>query len=293
MMNVEHALLAARIQLDLGRYTEAGEIMPVIHRAVGKRQDLKFEADLLQMKLALRLNQYPLVWEIAGILDDKSIDKKIRVEGELLYNTALRDILDKEKLSESVVRLRNYLTESDGETSGKIYRSLARSLAKLGHAGEALDMAGAALSTANEKALIRDIGNAQLALGEALRYADSYEPAVAAYQEAITLAEGISNRDCLLWSILGLICLNLENGKLAQSATGLAKINSLLDEPGYTHPLERAHAVFLGAIATYFATNSRSSLEGCTHLYAALQINWPQHFLNNLVESGKLGHVPI
>ena len=66
---IQHALQAARLQLDLGRYAAVQEPLRVVELQEPDGTPLRNAADLLRMKLALRLNRYPLVWALSDKLD--------------------------------------------------------------------------------------------------------------------------------------------------------------------------------------------------------------------------------
>jgi tetratricopeptide (TPR) repeat protein len=279
----QHALLAARTRLDLGRYREVDEPLAIAERAA--RDDAsKLQVLLVRMKLALRRNSYSALSAIAHELNQKPTDDiAIRLESALLQNGAYRDLMDLENLrasTELLVKLRNV---ADQDQRNSIDRALARSLAKLGDMDTALTYARTALESAPSLGSIRALGNSHLAMAEVLRYRREFPSAILRYQEAASIARASGNRDSLLWSLLGETAAQLEAGKLDRAAERLQEVDALLKEPGYEHPLEAAHSQLLHLLS------SRSSAAGddVVATYARLQIHWPKQFL--LAKSS--GHV--
>src|SRR5690606_34086096 len=120
-----------------------------------------------------------------------------------LVNTALRDLMDEVGIRASIERLQGVADKVGDTDRAAVNRSLARSYSKIGETHEALRLAKDALELADAKGDVRSIGNAHLALGEALRHAGHELDALDHYQVAIDFAGASGNRDSELWSRLG------------------------------------------------------------------------------------------
>lgn len=130
-------------------------------------------------------------------------------------------------------------------------------------------------------------------VAEAYRYSRDYDQSRGAYIQAISIAGIISNRDCLLWSKLGLTCLHIEHGKFPEAKAELSDLNRILEEPGYEHPIETAHAQFIGLILSFLSTAEYIENAALIQKYESLGIEWPKHFMRNLASSGELHSIPI
>lgn len=290
---IEHALIAAQTRLDLGRYQEAHEALRTAEVGATDQRQL-ITADLIRLKLALRQNSYPAVWSLSEKLRrEAGEDLSLQLEREMVVNTAMRDLMALEELRGSIKRLEEYSTHLQGPILGGVQRSLARSLAKLDRGVEAIDVAREAIRSAETIGDVRAIGNAQLALGEALRYAGHPAQARESYRLGRQLAQGAGNRDGWIWCLLGEAVSHLQEGNLPSARTVVADAGRLVDEPGYQHPLERAHVQMVVAIADLLE-GCPSDLEGVDRAYTALGVDWPKTYLERVAETRTLEKaVPI
>lgn len=285
---IEHALQAARLQLDLGRYAAAQEPLRAVELKEPDGTPLRNEADLLRMKLALRLNHYPLVWMLSDKLATKAPDAPgVQLERELLVNTALRDIMDEAGILASIERLQAIVDNVSNAARASINRSLARSYAKVGENGKALRLANDALELANAEGDLRAIGNAHLALGEALRHAGQEVGALAHYRDAADLGSAIGNRDSELWSWMGEAATHLQLGDLNSARAALAAAAALANDPGFEHPLETAHVALISALTEILAGNTVDQ-GNVFALYHRLRIAWPEAYFQETQSRGAL-----
>jgi tetratricopeptide (TPR) repeat protein len=285
----QQILVAARTRLELGRYAEATEPLDRAD-ATAKDSAGRIEVLLLRMKLALRQNVYEALWKVAGKLEEEAgLTTDAQMESELILNVAYRDLMDVEGIrrsSEHLVQLRDQVSARKQNSAD---RALARSLAKLGENEAALARAHAAVDAKAHSDSVRGIGNAQLALGEVLRYRREFEPAVVAYETAANIGRATSNRDSELLSLLGKAAAQIEGGESAPGLKSLDEVSALLKEPGYRHPLEAAHARLLAKLA-----GSTLSADDVLLPYEAFGISWPNGYLHSFLRSGQLsGPIPI
>ncbi|SFR79846.1 hypothetical protein SAMN05192580_0475 [Sphingomonas jatrophae] len=291
---IEHALQAARLQLDLGRYAAVHEPLRAVELQASAGTPLRNAADLLRMKLALRLNRYGLVWSLSDkLIRQAPSAADVQLERELILNTALRDVMDEDGVRASTERLRTLLAHADEAGQAAIYRSLARSLAKTGDVAEAVRLASEGLEMANAQGDARSIGNAHLALGEALRHARDEHTALAHYHQAIDFGSATGNRDSELWSWLGEASAHLQSGDIAQAETSLRVARSLVEDPTFEHPLETAHVALIGALADVLSGNVVDD-DAVLGRYRRLGIGWPESYLRETRDKGSLPHaLPI
>ena len=178
----------------------------------------------------------------------------------------------------SIERLREFSKGAGEADRAAINRSLARSLAKIGEADEALRLASEALVQAEAKGDVRAIGNAHLALGEAMRHAGKASDALAHYRDAIDFGSASGNRDSELWSRMGEVAALLQEGELGPAGIALAAAAALANEPGFEHPLESAHVALLCALIAVLAGNAADK-DAVLALYRRLGISWPEEYL--------------
>lgn len=285
---IEHALQAAQLQLDLGRYAAVQEPLRAVELKEPDGTPLRNAADLLRMKLSLRLNRYPLVWSLSKKLANKaSGDPGVQLERELLVNTALRDLMDEAEIRASIERLQRFAENADASDRAAINRSLARSFAKIGETDEALRLANEALELADAQGDVRVIGNAHLALGEALRHAEQEVGALDHYRTAIDFGSASGNRDSELWSRMGEAATHLQLGDFQQARGSLAAATALAIEPGFEHPLETAHVSLIGAITEVLAGSAIDQSDVLAR-YRRLGISWPEAYLQETQSRGTL-----
>ncbi len=291
---IEHALQAARLQLDLGRYAAVQEPLRAVELKEADGTPLRNAADLLRMKLALRLNSYPLVWALSNKLAKKaSHDPAIQLERELLVNTALRDLMDRKGILASIERLQGVAEKASDTDRAAIDRSLARSYSKIGEPDAALRLAKRALELAEAEGDVRAIGNAHLAFGEALRHAGHERDALSHYQVAIDFAGASGNRDSELWARMGEASTHLQMGDFGLTRASLAAASALVSDPEFEHPLETAHVALIGALAEILIGNS---VDHGTVLapYRRLCIGWPEAYIQETQSRGALPHaIPL
>lgn len=291
---IEHALAAARLQLDLGHYAGAQEPLRAVEISAPDGSPLRIAADLLRMKLALRQNCYAVVWALSDKLKQVAPgDSQVQLERELIVNTALRDFADPAQISASIARLSAFVEQGDNGAKSAVNRSLARSLAKVGKAEEAIRLASEALELAKSQGDVRAIGNAHLAVGEALRHAHREGEAIGHYRQAIDHGKGTGNRDSEIWSWLGEACAHLQVGDLAAARRSIEQGEALTHDPGYEHPLETAHVGLLNALAD-LVSNGCIDLAPVLEPYNRMGIEWPRHYLDDVGSQGRLPRaIPI
>jgi tetratricopeptide (TPR) repeat protein len=291
---IEHALAAARLQLDLGHYAGAQEPLRAVEIATPDGSPLRIAADLLRMKLALRQNCYAVVWSLSDKLAKIAQgDLQVQLERELIVNTALRDFADSSRISDSIARLSVFAAQGDDGARSAVNRSLARSLAKVGKAEDAIRLARESLELAELLGDARAIGNAHLAVGEALRHAYREGDAIAHYRQAIDHGRGTGNRDSEIWSWLGEACAYLQAGDLAAARRSTEQAAKLTHDPGYQHPLESAHVGLVNALADLLSKASRD-VEPVLEPYERLGIEWPRRYLDEVRSQERLPRaVPI
>ncbi len=290
----DHALSAARLNLELGRYSDAFEPLRVVERRARTRPDVLLEAHLLRMRLALRLNEYVLLWELSDkIAEEAPNNVGAQFERERILNTALRDHGDTERLSASINRLLSLEKQLPKGGGSAFHRALSRSLLKVGDIEGALDSSKKGLELANEEEDIRAIGNASLALAEALRYAQEERQSVEHYLTGIEIGRDIGNRDSELWCWLGLACAHLQIGERDKVESALDVARDLTTDPGFKHPLETAHVGLIQALASMLS-KSPVNLQDVLQPYADLGIGWPEQFLSETQGKGELPRaIPI
>lgn len=285
---MEHALIAAQTRVDLGRYDEAQEALRSIELHRAPDGVWAGAVDLLRMKLALRMNSYSLVWRLSDKLLASAPDEaELQLERELIVNTAVRDHLDVDRMEASIDRLTAIRPDVDKLGQRKIDRSLARTLAKLGRSAAALDAANAAIESANEDDDLRGLGNAHLAMAEALRHGGHPEDAREHYRIGAEIGRGVGNRDSLLWCLLGDASALVQTGATAPALAVISDIVRLMDEPGYEHPIERAHAGLIAAAATLI-DGGQVDIGEVMSPFERLGIGWPRAILDPLAATRKL-----
>ncbi|WPZ03075.1 hypothetical protein T8S45_09495 [Blastomonas marina] len=291
---IDHALSAARLNLELGRYTDVLEPLEAVERHADRRSDLSLEAKLLRMRLALRLNEYELLSSLSDeIAEEAPANAVMQFERERIINTALRDHGDYEHLPASIDRLVSLAQRLPNEGGSKLHRALSRSLAKIGEVEHALESAQQAVQFAHDENDMRAIGNANLAYAEALRYAGEERQAVEYYRSGIDIGRDIGNRDSELWSWLGLACAYLQIEEYGECQNALKAAHHLTAEPGFDHPIETAHVGLIEAL-TKILSKSSTDLEGVLKPYALLGISWPEKFVSETQREGRLpSSIPI
>ncbi|MEQ1515434.1 MAG: tetratricopeptide repeat protein [Usitatibacteraceae bacterium] len=278
---IEHALLAAKTRLDLGRYQEAQEALSYLD--LHAEDQLRVQADLLRLKLALRQNTYEAVWIISERIEKEAADDvSAQLDREMVVNTALRDLCDYQRIRLSVSAIQGALESTPPELQGRLSRSIARSLAKLGDVEGALDAANEAISVAVKQGDVREIGNAQLALGEAHRYAGRLTEAITAYRVGEDMARSSGNRDSQIWCVLGQACAHLQQQDAKRAQIALDVTERLVYEPGFEHPLETAHLKLLRSIAGVIE-GAEVVAEDALIPYERLGIEWPKPFLQQVI----------
>lgn len=291
---IEHALKAARLQLDLGRYADVQEPLHAVELNAPDGSPLRIEADLLRMKLSLRLNAYSVVWSLSEKLAATApSDQNVQLERELIVNTALRDLVDNPRIRESIDRLRNLIDHASEGARASINRSLARSLAKVGEIDESIALAEEGLNLAQAQGDARVIGNAHLAMGEALRHAGQEDVALGHYRRAIDFGKATGNRDSEIWSRLGQACAHLQLKDLPQARDSIEEAARLTNDPGFEHPLEAAHVGLISALIDILEGQPVENGEVLPS-YRSLGIEWPADYLDVARSSRSLpGAVPI
>jgi tetratricopeptide (TPR) repeat protein len=285
---IEHALAAARLQLDLGQYARAQEPLHAVEIATPDGSPLRIAADLLRMKLALRQNCYAVVWTLSDKLEKMAQgDPQVQLERELIVNTALRDFAEPSQIADSIVRLSAYLDQGDDSARSEVNRSLARSFAKVGKTADAIRLAEEGLKLARSQGEARAIGNAHLAVGEALRHAHREGEAIEYYRQAIDHGKGTGNRDSEIWSWLGEACVYLQTGDFAAARRSAEQAAKLTHEAGYEHPLEAAHVALIDALANLLS-NASIDMELVLEPYERLGIEWPRRYLDDVRSQGQL-----
>jgi tetratricopeptide (TPR) repeat protein len=285
------ALIAARTRLELGRYRDVDEPLAQAEMAAGDDAMAKIQILLLRMKLALRRNAYPVLRSLAAQLQRQgAANREAQIEGELILNSAYRDLLDMDALRASSEQLVALRPTSTAAHQNAIDRALARSFAKLGDVDRALDHAENAVATSRDLDSIRTVGNAKLALAEVRRYRREFDQAIVAYRGAAAFARASGNRDSQLWSLLGEAAAHIEANTREKASEPLDEVRALLAEPGYTHPLETAHASLLRALADLETLTE----DQIAKLYSPFQMGWPVKHLEAFRTSGKVnGPTPL
>jgi hypothetical protein len=279
---LRHALLAANTRLDLGRYNEVDEPLTFAERSAETGSAEAEQVLLLRLKLALRRNLYAALWPLAGKLHaTKSLET--RIEGALIVNSALRDMMDYDGLRESIDGLRGLRSVGSPKAQNGIDRALARSLAKIGALDEAHAYAAAAVRTSTELDSLRDVGNSHLALAEVERYRRAHYTALVEYREANAIARAIGNRDSLIWSLLGEIATHAQAQTCDRATAPLSELDVLMAEPGYEHPLEAAHLALLRCLLGLGPTAAEVVAK-----YGLLGIQWPKRYIETFDGSGAL-----
>lgn len=281
---LQNAILAAETRLLLGKYDEVDEPLAYAELSAGNTHTTKVRVLLIRMKLSLRRNAFGAVRELATTLRGLAADDvAAQAEGELIVNTALRDLHDLEALAESCVLLMEVYDASSAGVKNSIDRALARSFARLGDLDAALTHAETALRASRELDSIRAIGNSHLALAEVRRYRRQFIDSLAEYRAAADIARGISNRDSLLWSLLGQAALAIDGTMPELIPAVLGELESLLAEPGFIHPLETAHAALLRAFTRPQQNDSAELIAA----YRSMSIAWPAEYLQSFRRVGK------
>ncbi len=291
---IDHAIMAAQIRLDVGKYRDASESLQMVARFPERSQLQETQADLVRLKLALRQNAYPLVWTISTKLENEAgHDAVVQLSRELVVNTAYRDLYRQSDISDSVARIVDYAQQVPESERAKAGRSVARSLAKLGRIDEALSAAETSLAFAKQSGDVREIANAELAMAESLRYGGRLEEAVACYRDAEALARGSGNRDCEIWCILGRACAHLQAGDLLDAQDALKTATSVIHAPGFEHPLESAHLAMLRLILSSLHGNAIDPADAL-RAYKSFGVQWPAAFIREVESSRRVADpIPI
>jgi tetratricopeptide (TPR) repeat protein len=275
---IANSLLAAQTRLEIGRYHDAQESLRLVELQ-GPKGGQAVAADLLRLKLALRQNAYSIVWTIADKLQGAGPSEfDAELERELVLNAALRDLNDRGAIERSVGVLNELLKGASRSGRGKIERSLARSYAKLGKNSEAVAAARNSLAIAEADEDLRSIGNARLALAEALRYGGSTSEAIESYRLGAEIGRGTGNRDSEIWCLLGMACAYVEGGDPESAALTSETLQRILFEPGFEHPLEAAHLDLIRAVLSILA-GEPCDVTRVLAAYEALGVGWPKEYL--------------
>ncbi|MDP1617237.1 ATP-binding protein [Phenylobacterium sp.] len=281
---LQHALLAARTRLDLGRYSEVDEPLTMASRQASTADD-KRQVALLQMKLALRRNAYQALWAFAKELEALATDDPgAMASGQQILNVAYRDLMDYGGINQTTAYLLAARGKLTPEAQMSLDRNLARALAKLGRHQEAAEFAEAAFEASQKIGSVRDVGNAHLARAEAARYRHDFDVAISSYKIAEELARATGNRDSQIWALLGEAAAYIEARKTEEANQPLEHVSALLVEPGYHHPLETAHA----ALLKLFAGVDKAEAEPVLSAYRTLGIDWPSDYVTNFLQSGSV-----
>jgi tetratricopeptide (TPR) repeat protein len=280
----QHALVSARTNLDLGRYSAVDEPLTAAERFAASNPAEMVQVVLLRMKLALRRNAYAVLFALfEQVLVLTSDDAISRIEAEIMLNAAWRDTNDLPKLQESVKRISLSCDSHPPSLQCSIDRALARSLVKLGSYDEAMLRAYSALSLSKASPYVRDIGTAHFACAEVRRYRKEFPAAVEHYEAAAGIGRATGNRDLLLWSLLGEAAAHVEARGVDRAVSPLGEVAALLNEPGYEHPLERAHESLLRLLS-----DGNVEKAVIVRSYAALKIYWPADFIAAVERTGEV-----
>lgn len=243
---------------------------------------------LTRGRLLLRLDRFNDAWHTLRQARKRYMDLD---EGEGVIHcdkeeiTLLRDL---GHYTEAVHRSYDLISRAEAQVQssnllGSCYRALARSLAFTGPLEAALDSGRRALELALDSGSTINVGNANLALGEAYRLGRAPSDAVAFYETAAEIGLTVGNRDSYMWSILGLSDCHFLLDHLSLARKLLAPIGEILRSRPAQYPLEYLHWR-LSELAISFVENADIE-EECANIvteYGRLGVSWPNQYFSNL-----------
>ncbi|MFH4039650.1 hypothetical protein WAI72_18660, partial [Acinetobacter baumannii] len=195
----------AKAMIGVGKYPAAIEFVDQADASISAKE-LVLKSNQVRLKALLRLNRYSEAQTIAAqVLKLLPKDAPVEyIETLRILNTIYRDLGDAPNATSTAKELKKTSKRIDlnDRVASRVWRSLARTYA-IFRPNRSVRAAKNALRFAERSGVLRDVGNAYLAVGEARRHTGEFKKAVKAYENAIDRALALGNVDSLLWSALG------------------------------------------------------------------------------------------
>lgn len=291
-----HLLDRAKALIGAGKYLSAIELVDQAD-ASGSSTGPTIESNQTRLKALLRLNRYPEARTIAEHIL-KLLKNEVSteyVEALRVLNTVYRDLGDRENATSSAKKLKRIVSDvslSDKEAS-RIWRSVARTYA-IFRPEKSVKAAKEALRLADRSGVLREVGNAYLALGEARRHSRRFAAAIEAYEEAARIALALGNVDSLLWSILGVSDAQMMSGEIDAARVSIGRLEPFFSDAGRRHPLEAMHwQLSQVELSSLIGEPSTDSAVRLVDGYEALGIKWPRQYVKDVLQVGKVQPKPI
>ena len=249
-------LIKGRLLLRLDRYSEARSTL---------RQAREFYAELN--------SPYGIIQA------DKEEITVLRDLGH--YSEAVQKSFDLVRRAESQAESKDLL--------GSCYRALARSLAFTGPKEDAITAGEHALELAVASGSTTNVGNANLALGEAHRLGGAPTDAVTFYNVAAQIGLAIGNRDSYMWAILGMSDCHFLLHDLNTARQVLVPIGEILRSRPDQHPLEYLHwRLSELTISLIEGADVRDEFSQIVAKYGNLGVVWPEEYFSTLTSGASL-----
>ena len=286
----------AKAMIGVGKYPAAIDFIDQADANISAKE-LVLRSNQIRLKAMLRLNRYAEAQTIADqVLRLLPKDADIQyIETLRILNTIHRDLGDAENAistAKELKKLYNTSTLADREAS-RVWRSLARTYA-IFRPKKSVRAAKESLRLAKRSGILRDLGNAYLAVGEARRHTGRFKKAEEAYEKAIQSALALGNVDSLLWSVLGKADAEMLAGDLEAARTSLEQLEPFFSDNGRRHPLEAMHwQLSQLELSVAMNTASHTVASGLIEDYEKLGLLWPAQYIEQLLHAGKTVPKPI
>ncbi|MFH3859077.1 hypothetical protein WAI00_19510, partial [Acinetobacter baumannii] len=217
------------------------------------------------------------------------------IETLRILNTIYRDLGDAPNATSTAKELKKTSKRIDlnDRVASRVWRSLARTYA-IFRPNRSVRAAKNALRFAERSGVLRDVGNAYLAVGEARRHTGEFKKAVKAYENAIDRALALGNVDSLLWSALGKADAEMMAGDIRAATQSLGQLQPFFSDEGRRHPLEALHWQ-LSQLELRLLTSEATDIDvpALIEGYSKLGLSWPEQYIEQLLREGKNLPKPI
>ena len=254
----------------------------------------KANALLARGKLLLRLDRYPearsTLYQARGVYAELNSPKGV-MQCDKEEITVLRDLgyySEAVRKSYDLVRRAEDQAESK-DLLGSCYRALARSLAFTGPRERAVAAGEHALELALDSGSTTNVGNANLALGEAYRLGGVPADAVSFYEVAAQIGLTVGNKDSYMWAVLGMSDCHFLLRDFNTARQVLVPLGDILRSRPDQHPLEYLHwRLSELTISLFEGADVRDELVQIVAEYGRLGVTWPQEYLSSVMSEGSL-----
>ncbi|MBM2324250.1 AAA family ATPase [Marivita cryptomonadis] len=286
----------AKAMIGVGKYPAAIEFVDQADASISAKE-LVLKSNQVRLKALLRLNRYSEAQTIAAqVLKLLPKDAPVEyIETLRILNTIYRDLGDAPNATSTAKELKKTSKRIDlnDRVASRVWRSLARTYA-IFRPNRSVRAAKNALRFAERSGVLRDVGNAYLAVGEARRHTGEFKKAVKAYENAIDRALALGNVDSLLWSALGKADAEMMAGDIRAATQSLGQLQPFFSDEGRRHPLEALHWQ-LSQLELRLLTSEATDIDvpALIEGYSKLGLSWPEQYIEQLLREGKNLPKPI